>query len=308
MERVFLEKIFKLGRVPGGLLFYGKEGSGKTKTALDFSKGLLCQNKIAWGCGECPSCKYISEFTEKFFREEIEDLKVYEDKEGKKQFVYLMGEHPDFIMVIPHGNYIKIDQIRKVKEFAYIKPALSKRKVIVVDDAHAMTNQSANAILKVLEEPPPDTTFILTTNKRSAILPTIISRTFQVEFKGFSVLEIKKIAGVDDTLAKLSGGSLKKAILLKENRKLVEKVTNFLKNEPLEVFKIATEFEKWDTDKQRLFLDLLEHFLTEKALKDRENVEQYSSILDKIRIFKEGIPRGINGSLWLVHISSQLSS
>ncbi|HID66641.1 MAG TPA: DNA polymerase III subunit delta', partial [Aquificaceae bacterium] len=169
MERVFLEKIFKLGRVPGGLLFYGKEGSGKTKTALDFSKGLLCQNKIAWGCGECPSCKYISEFTEKFFREEIEDLKVYEDKEGKKQFVYLMGEHPDFIMVIPHGNYIKIDQIRKVKEFAYIKPALSKRKVIVVDDAHAMTNQSANAILKVLEEPPPDTTFILTTNKRSAI-------------------------------------------------------------------------------------------------------------------------------------------
>lgn len=304
MVKTFLERVQKSGRIPGGLLFYGKEGSGKTKTAFEFAKGILCRENLPWGCGKCPSCKHVEELEEAFFKGEVEDFKVYKDKEGKKQFVYLMGEHPDLIVVIPSGNYIKIDQVREVKNFAYVRPALSKRKVVIIDDAHTMTSQAANALLKVLEEPPADTTFILTTNRRSAILPTILSRTFQVEFKGFSLKEVMEIAKVDEEVAKLSGGSLKRAILLKENKEVLEMVKEFLKNEPLKVFKITSEFEKWEKEKQKLFLELLEELMSQELTEEKK--ENYSQLLDTVKIFKDGLARGVNESLWLFNLSVQM--
>jgi len=304
MEKVFLEKIQKSGRIPGGLLFYGKEGSGKTKTAFEFARGILCKENVPWGCGKCPSCKYVNELQEAFFKGEVENFKVYKDKDGKKHFVYLMGEHPDFVVIIPSGHYIKIEQIREIKNFAYVKPALSKRKVVIIDDAHTMTSQAANALLKVLEEPPADTTFILTTSRRSAILPTILSRTFQVEFKGFSVKEVMEIAKVDEEIAKLSGGSLKRAILLKENKEVLNKAKIFLKNDPLEVFRLANEFEKWESEKQKLFLELLEEFIAQKFTEEKN--ERYNALLDTLRLFKDGLARGVNEPLWLLSLSAQL--
>lgn len=304
MQRSFLEKLLKLGRVPSGLLFYGPSGSGKTKTAIDFAKALLCLNKTPWGCGSCSSCKYIEDFEKGFWEGETDNFKVYEESEGRKTFLYLMGEHPDFVFVPPHGSYIKIDQIRGIKDFVSIKPALSKRKVIIIDDAHTMTNQAANALLKVLEEPPPDTTFILTTSKKSAILPTILSRTFAVEFKGFTPEEVKKITGVDEVVAKLSGGSITKALLLKDNKHLIDKAKDFLKGDPLKVYRIAEEFDEWDTPIQTLFLDILESFLMEKVLTERR--EDIMAVLDKIRMLKEGLPRGLNGSLWLIETSAEI--
>ncbi|AAC07454.1 ATP-binding protein [Aquifex aeolicus] len=303
MEKVFLEKLQKTLHIPGGLLFYGKEGSGKTKTAFEFAKGILCKENVPWGCGSCPSCKHVNELEEAFFKGEIEDFKVYKDKDGKKHFVYLMGEHPDFVVIIPSGHYIKIEQIREVKNFAYVKPALSRRKVIIIDDAHAMTSQAANALLKVLEEPPADTTFILTTNRRSAILPTILSRTFQVEFKGFSVKEVMEIAKVDEEIAKLSGGSLKRAILLKENKDILNKVKEFLENEPLKVYKLASEFEKWEPEKQKLFLEIMEELVSQKLTEEKK--DNYTYLLDTIRLFKDGLARGVNEPLWLFTLAVQ---
>lgn len=304
MHKLFLEKLLKLRRIPSGLLFYGSSGSGKTITAIEFSKGVLCQKGEPWGCGECTSCKYIKEFEEKFKRGELKNYAVHEENDGRKIFLYFRGEHPDFIFVSPHGSYIKINQIRGVKEFVQVRPALSDRKVIIIDDAHTMTNQAANALLKVLEEPPEDTNFILTTNRKSAVLPTIISRTFSVEFKGFSPKEVMEIIGVDEEIAKLSHGSLTKALSLKENRDLIKKVRDFLNGDPLRVYKIAEEFERWDTALKTLFLELLESFILERLIADRR--EELIPTLDRVKILREGISRGLNGSLWLVEISSEL--
>ncbi len=304
MQRLFLEKLLKLGRIPSGLLFFGPSGSGKTKTAIDFAKGVLCLKGVPWGCGKCASCKYIKSFENDYWSGEIDNLKVYEESEGKKSFLYLRGEHPDFIFVPPHGNYIKIDQIRGIKEFVLVKPALSRRKVIVIDDAHTMTNQAANALLKVLEEPPEDTTFVLTTSKKSAILPTILSRTFSVEFRGFSPDEVKRITGIDEEIAKLSGGSLSKALLLKENRVLIKNAKEFVEGEPLSVYKIIEEFENWETPVRSLFLELVESFLMNKVLSEKR--DDLIPVMDKLRLLKEGIPRGLNGSLWLAEIYAEM--
>jgi len=299
MVREFLRKIQEKGRLPSGLLFYGKEGSGKTKTAFDFAKGVLCREEKPWGCGECSSCKYLEEFEKLFWVGETENLRVYEEAEGRKSFLYLMGEHPDFVCVIPHGNYIKIDQIRAIKEFAYIRPALSRRKVILIDDAHTMTNQAANALLKVLEEPPPDTSFILTTSRIHALPKTVVSRTFQLEFTGFSPRQVMEILGVDEETAKLSGGSLKKALLLKEKKVLLEKVGEFLRGDVLSLYKLSEEFDKWDAEEKKLFLDLLEEKVMEELRRGKREADEVGAFVDKIRLFREGLPRGINGSLWL---------
>ena len=98
-------------------------------------------------------------------KKKTEELKFYgEDKRGKKVYLYLRGDHPDFIYLAPEKAEIKIDQIRGVKDFAYLTPALSKRKVIFIEPAEAMNPYAQNALLKVLEEPPEDTHFILITS------------------------------------------------------------------------------------------------------------------------------------------------
>ena len=82
---------------------------------------------------------------EDFKQKKTEELKFYgEDKKGKKVYLYLRGDHPDFIYLAPEKAEIKIDQIRGVKDFAYLTPALSKRKVIFIEPAEAMNPYAHN--------------------------------------------------------------------------------------------------------------------------------------------------------------------
>ena len=90
--------------------------------------------------------------------------------------------HPDFRWVVPDGAVIKIDQVRRINEFAVQTPQIAPRKVAAISDAHLLNPNSANALLKTLEEPPPNTHIILATPYWGKLLPTIRSRCqrFQV--------------------------------------------------------------------------------------------------------------------------------
>ena len=87
--------------------------------------------------------------------------------------------HPDLRWVVSDGAAIKVDQIRQLVDFAVATPSLAKRKVAAVLDAHLMNQAAANALLKTLEEPPPNTHILLATHKWGALLPTIRSRLQQ---------------------------------------------------------------------------------------------------------------------------------
>jgi len=306
MEPPLLKKLLKTGRVPSALLFYGREGSGKTYAAFKTAQALLCEESSPRGCGECRSCRAVEELREALERGETERFKVYEEKEGKKSFSYLMGEHPDLAVVVPSGNYVKIDQIRAIKDFIAVKPASGKKKVVIIDDAHAMTRQASNALLKTLEEPPLHTHFILTAPSKSSLLPTVVSRTLPLEFRGFTEEEVMKLAGVSEEVAKLSGGSLKRAKLLKEKKELLQKLKEFLRGDLPSLYALAESFDRWEAEEKKLFLELLERRLTAEPPKDYLEAQRLEGLLGRINLFKEGLSRGVNAPLWLFRIGTLL--
>ena len=299
----FLEKVHTRGRVPGALLFFGPPGVGKTTASLEFSKGLLCLENTAWGCGKCVSCKELESIGEQILSGNWDKLSNYEERAGKKVFLYLSGEHPDFAYVPPSGNSLKIDQIRALREFAYVKPALSHRKVIIVDDVQTMTKEASNALLKVLEEPPAGTHFILISTGIEQVLPTIISRTQRVEFSPLEEGSFYQLLGKEDRkLYELSAGSLSTAIRLEEKKELFRLTKDFLSRDPLKVFRVSQSVEKLEDEDKALFLDLLEEELKSHFINKGLNYDKFEMVLKRIEELRSGIGRGLRFSVGLLSL------
>lgn len=164
-----LKRMVEARRMPHGLLFYGSGGIGKRLIADVLAASLLCENyDSADGktvpCGVCPSCRRLREQT-----------------------------HPDLKVLVPQGEklkLIKVEMIREVISQAQLVPALSHRRVVIIDGADFMKEEAANSLLKTLEEPVGETVFILIGRRQAAILPTILSRVASVSFSPLSEEEL----------------------------------------------------------------------------------------------------------------------
>ena len=296
-----LERMQEAGRIPGAVLIFGPSGVGKTVASLNLARGILCNRSVPWGCGECTSCKHMDHITGLILSEDWDEISVYSEEGGKKTFLYLMGDHPDFVFVPPHGASVKIDQIRAVREFSYTKPALSGRKAVVIDRADLMTRESANALLKVLEEPPAQTHFILTAESPASLPPTVLSRTHQVEFTPLDRETFTEITGSPE-LYELSGGSVTKARILRERADLINMVEDFLSLEPLKVYQTAKRVEDMDTAGKDLFFQLLEDRVYGMFREGRIGYDDLDAIMRRILEIREGIPKGLRIDLALFSI------
>ncbi len=148
-----LKNAIKNNRVAHAYLFAGPRGVGKTTIARILAKALNCKNPVEGEpCGECENCREI-------------------DK----------GIFPDLIEMDAASNR-GIDDIRSLKEAVNYKPIKGKHKVYIIDEAHMLTKEAFNALLKTLEEPPPNTTFVLCTTEYDKIIPTILSRCQRIIF------------------------------------------------------------------------------------------------------------------------------
>ncbi len=299
-----LEKLYRTGRIPSSLLLHGPEGVGKTVAALDFSRGLLCREGKVWGCGGCASCRRFDRIRDAILSGSWEDISLREEQNGRSVFLYLMGDHPDFIFVPPSGQSLKVDQIRALRAFVEAKPALSPRKVAVIDSAHLMTRESANALLKTLEEPPLNTHLILTALSEGSLLPTILSRVHPVALKPLeekTLLEL--LPDAEEEVRKLSRGSYTRARLLEEHRDLVRSAEEFTEGDPLRIYEIALQIDRMEPGEKILFTEILEDKLMALFEAGKLGYDKLEMLSEKLSELREGIPRGIRTSLALLALS-----
>lgn len=178
------------GALPASLLFQGPAGVGKQRLALWLGQRLLCESP-ARPCGECQHCRYVSMLQHPDLRWFFPRAKLTGDPsleavqhdfdEGLRERAEANG-----LYARPGGSEgIYIHVTRLLMQMATRSPAMARRKVFIVGDAERMvsqagSDQAANAFLKLLEEPPADTTIILTSSEPGALLPTIRSRVVAV--------------------------------------------------------------------------------------------------------------------------------
>ncbi len=155
------------GGMPHAMLFTGDAGIGKKMAAHAFSQTLLCQNRVETGpfiepCNGCLACRKVAS-----------------------------RNHPDFSMLAPEGNFIKIDAIRQLQEQIVFGPLDGEKKLILIDDADQMNAAAANSLLKTLEEPPPYVLLILIAARPASLPETVLSRCQKVAFHppAYSVIE-----------------------------------------------------------------------------------------------------------------------
>ena len=309
----FLKSLHTSGRIPSGLLFSGKEGIGKKLLALEFAKGLLCKSDKPFGCGECKSCKQVGRFIEAIKRGETEDFEYRtEGENGKTFFAYLVGDHPDLVVVVPDGKQIKIDQIREVSEYAYLKPT-GRRKVIVIDEAEKMNPQAQNALLKTLEEPPPDTLFILITSDKEKLLPTIRSRCFICEFKPLNEEDLKRVLsefelpeGLEELILKDRSLRLLRIEKVEEFVQLWRAIRDFENTSYTEVIKASELFEKLSDGERETFLSLVERALSDRAIAELNSPKVAELVPTLVADLKRSLTRSVKPKLVFQHLAFTL--
>jgi len=162
-------------RLPHAILFYGAEGIGKTDFVESFAQSLLCEAVQADGhaCGACPSCGWFSQYNHPDYRrvrpEILDGDDAADDGEGGEEKKSAKASKTP-------SKEIKIDQIRALADFMNVSTHRSGMRVVVLYPAEALNTAAANSLLKTLEEPPPNTMFLLVSNRLDRLLPTILSR------------------------------------------------------------------------------------------------------------------------------------
>jgi DNA polymerase-3 subunit delta' len=164
-------------RIPGALLFTGPEGVGKKTLALMLAKGINCERKDGDFCGKCRECLKVDEMLAAT-REDTDRRRLIKD--AQKRVDGLM--YFDVQLIEPFTRNILIEQVRQMRAVAYTRPFQLRQRVFVIDQAQAVHWQAIDLLLKMLEEPPESTTFILVCANGYELRPTIRSRCRRVQF------------------------------------------------------------------------------------------------------------------------------
>jgi DNA polymerase-3 subunit delta' len=185
------------GRVPGSLLFSGPDGVGKKTLARMLAKALVCERNKVDFCDACPRCRKA----EQMFTAAEEDLaRRREIKEAARRVEGLV--YFDFQILEPLTRFILAEQVRQLRHVAYTRPFEFSRRIFIIDGAQAVHWQAVDLLLKVLEEPPETTSFILVCSNPYELRPTIRSRCLQILFQPVAESAILELLARQERLNK----------------------------------------------------------------------------------------------------------
>ncbi len=192
-------------------LFIGPQGLGKFLVAKTLAKAINCEGKSPDSCDRCAPCLKIEK-----------------------------NQHPDVHVYAPdaESRAVKIEDIRQLQKEINLKPYEAGKKIFIINDAHNMTAEASNCLLKTLEEPPQDALIILVTSKPELLFKTILSRCKIVKFYPLQRIRLKEIINreysCDEELAHFlayfcegrigQALALKDTDLLREKNKIIDEV------------------------------------------------------------------------------------
>lgn len=248
-----LRRALDTDRVHHAYLFTGLRGVGKHLTARTLAAVINCLERpdeaFADACGHCTSCRKIAD-----------------------------SQHPDVLEVEPDGRFIKIDQIREIQKASTRAPYEGRFRVVIIDEAHALTEPAANALLKTLEEPSARMRLMLVTDQPHGLLDTIISRCQILRFGALDeqivVDRLAEMVEEDDELdeqvdridlqlaAGYGEGSLGRSLeiiasgMLDERAEFLEQILELPPGRPVPLLDLAEELSD-DRDELERRLDVL---------------------------------------------------
>ena len=205
-----LKNVVSEDRVSHAYIIQGEKGSGKGLLAHLFAMGIQCEKDYSEPCMECESCTKA-----------------------------IRGNHPDIITVHHEKpETISVEDIRRqVVDDVQIKPFSYPHKVYIIHDAHKMTVQAQNALLKTLEEPPEYAVLILTAENAEALLPTVRSRCVILSMRpvcdgdvaSYLMREMKMPDYQAEIYAALARGNIGRAIEMVRSESFAEKMSESLR-------------------------------------------------------------------------------
>lgn len=222
-----LREMLARDRFPHAVILAGPQGAGKYTLALMVARAMTCLNpKEADGlpdyCGICENCRRVGEAVDldARFAEAVEAREGLRETD-KRETRILVQPHPDVLVIPPDPPQmmVKIDQVRHVNETIRYRPVQAKRRVFIFTDA-AFMKEAANALLKVLEEPPDFATLFLLARNVGELLPTIRSRCVSFTLSALPLQEVEEYlakhrpewnARQRQLAARLSAGALGRA-------------------------------------------------------------------------------------------------
>ncbi|MBI4157880.1 DNA polymerase III subunit gamma/tau [Candidatus Woesebacteria bacterium] len=158
--RESLKKTMSSGNIPHAFLFSGPKGTGKTSAARIIAKIVNCEKKGSEPCNKCEQCLSITK-----------------------------GSNID-VIELDAASHRGIDDVRTLKDAVKLAPARARKKVYIIDEAHMLTVEASNALLKTLEEPPSHVVFILATTNPEKLIETIRSRVVNINFRKATAPEL----------------------------------------------------------------------------------------------------------------------
>ncbi len=231
-----LKKAVREEKIPNGYLFTGHRGVGKFLAAKNFVKEALCTHLV----------------------DQNHKIKLCNKIDA--------DNHPDIHIVLADGENIKIEQVRNLTAKLQLHALESEHKFVIINEAERMTAAASNALLKVLEEPPASTHFVLTSSSAHRLLATIRSRCQSIAFAPLPESEISKYLlsnhGLDKAtakrIAKMSQGNLELACQI-EPSFISEVLDRFralsLKGSAADIMALSEEWSR--AEQTRLIVDLL---------------------------------------------------